>query len=162
MFPLRILLFFIGPALAVPLTSENINLLERRAPPCNVRYGWSLSGGDCMEAASKLSLNRISVPDRILTEPGILRSGTPAGPSTLPGVDRVLVPRRITAQAGNCVIGVNPTSSSSIGPSDWDSIMGKAYNILITCVMPDGQGGKATAGVSGKLDVMIWQEDHFE
>lgn len=162
MFSLRILVFFIGWTLAVPLTSETINLLEKRAPPCNVRYGWTLSHKDCMEAASKLLMKRISVWGRILPESGTYENVTPLGPNAPPGLDRPQVPPPIIAKGAKCVIGVSPTPGSVIEPSDWDSIMGKTYNMILNCVMPFGQGGKDTAGASGNTNLMIWQEDHLE
>lgn len=166
MIPLQSLVFFVGLTLAAPLTSKNIFTLDRRgSEDCNVRYGWSLPITDCHEALGKIPVTSISVHGMPMSLPS--RTPQRAGqgvtrPTSSSTFSRPRDSHGFVVKSGKCVIGVNPPAGGGINLSDWGSIAGRAYNIILTCVTGKGEGGKDMAGPLKNIQVMIWQEDFDE
>lgn len=166
MFPPQVLILFVGLAFAAPLTSENINTLDRRGSTvdCNIRYGWSLSTNDCQAALAMLPVTSISVQGMLVPNrtPAQTRQGL-SGTTSNPILSRLRESHSFVVKSGTCVIGVNPPSGGGINLSDWGSIAGRAYNIITQCVAGmNGHGGKDRAGLSKNIQVMVWQEEANE
>lgn len=163
MIPLQFLLSFVGLTLAAPLTSANIFTLDRRgSEDCNVRYGWSLPITDCSEALSKIPVTSISVngmPMPLPNRPPHQRAHGVTGSTSGSTFSRLRDSHGFVVKSGKCVIGVNPPAGGGINLSDWGSIAGRAYNIILRCVTGKGQGGKDMAGPLKNIQVMIWQEE---
>ncbi|MCJ1366383.1 hypothetical protein MMC16_005511 [Acarospora aff. strigata] len=165
MFAFHIFALFVGFTLAAPLTSEKINILAKRAGgdpskvECNVRYGWSLDTKDCQAAISKLPQTKISYGSRIMPDFSQSSPSRSSGPVLTKGLERNPA-GRYTVSSGSCYIGVNSRTGGGIEMSEWGSVVGRAYNIIVNCVNQYGHGGKTTAGLLNNIDVMIWREDH--